>query len=118
MIGQGAVIMSSMVVGKYLIIKKVIFDDYALSGGLSTVAPGTIFGKETVLGAVSSTLYNQVLEPEWIYTGVPARKFRKTKESLERRNFIRKVDVDEEKRVQVEHEVNVDEDKKHFLKPI
>lgn len=118
MIGQAAVVMSSMVVGKYLIIKKVIFDDYALIGGVTTVAPGTIFGKETVLGAVSSTLYNQVLEPEWIYTGVPARKFRKTKESLERRNFIRKVDVDEEKRIQVEHEVNVDEDKKHFLKPI
>ncbi|MGV9172888.1 MAG: hypothetical protein ACOC35_10015, partial [Promethearchaeia archaeon] len=41
MVGQGAVVMSSMVVGKYLIIKKVFFDDYVVVGGQSHVAPGT-----------------------------------------------------------------------------
>jgi len=40
MIGQGAVVMSSMVVGKYLIIKKVILDDYTVVGGMACVSPG------------------------------------------------------------------------------
>ena len=114
-IGQGAVVMSSMVVGKYLIIKKVIFNDYALVGGISTIAPGTIFGNDTVLGAVSTTIYNQVLEPEWIYTGVPARKFKPNKYAEERRDLLHQVDVDEEKKVNIELEVNVDEDKKDLL---
>ncbi len=115
-VGQGAVIMSSMVVGNYLIIKKIIFDDYALVGGQSTIAPGTHFGEDTVLGAVSVTTLNQDLENGWIYSGIPARKLKPNQYAETRRDIIHKVDVDEEKKIEAEHEVNIDEDKKHLIK--
>ncbi|GAG59951.1 unnamed protein product, partial [marine sediment metagenome] len=54
LIGQGATIMSSMVVGKYLLIKGVLFDDYVMVGGQTSIAPGTIIKKESVIGAISS----------------------------------------------------------------
>ncbi len=112
LIGQGANVMSSMVVGKYLIIKKVIFGDYSLVGGQSTIAPGTIFGEDTFIGAISNTVYNQILEPGWVYFGIPARKFKPNKYAEERRNVILKKDIAGEKRFEVESEVNIDEDKK------
>ena len=115
-VGQGAVIMSSMVVGNYLIIKKIKFDDYALIGGQSTIAPGTHFGEDTVLGAVSVTTLNQDLENGWIYSGIPARKLKLNKYAETRRDVIQKVDVDEEEKVETEAEVNIDEDKKHLVK--
>ncbi|MFW9941717.1 MAG: hypothetical protein ACFFFT_11810 [Candidatus Thorarchaeota archaeon] len=112
LIGQGATIMSSMVVGKYLIIKKIIFDDYVLIGGMTTIAPGTIVGKETLVGAISNTIYNQLLEPGWVYFGIPVRKLKKNKYAESQREIIMKRDVDEEKKYEIEHEINVDEDKK------
>ncbi|MFX1379609.1 MAG: hypothetical protein ACFFA4_11015 [Promethearchaeota archaeon] len=117
LIGQGAVIMSSMVVGKYLIIKKVIFDDYVMVGGHTTVVPGTIAGKETVIGAISTTTINQVLEPGWIYTGIPVMKFKPNKYAGSRRDILMRKDVDAAKKYEIEHEVNIDEDKKKLLKP-
>jgi hypothetical protein len=112
MIGQGAVVMSSMVVGKYLIIKEVIFDDYAVIGGQSTVSPGTRIGTDTMLAALSNTTYNQKLEPEWIYFGVPSIKLKKNKYAEKKRDLIMKKDVDEEKKFEVQHEVNINEDLK------
>ena len=112
MVGQGAVVMSSMVVGNYLIIKKIIFSDYSLIGGKSTIAPGTIFGEDTVLGAVSITTYNQFLESGWIYSGIPGRKLKPNKYAETRRDIISRVDVDEEKKFDEIYEVNIDEDKK------
>jgi carbonic anhydrase/acetyltransferase-like protein (isoleucine patch superfamily) len=114
-VGQGAVIMSSMVVGNYLIIKKIILDDYALVGGQSTIAPGTHFGEDTVLGAVSVTTLNQDLDDGWIYSGIPARKLKPNQYAETRRDIIHKVDVDDEKKIETEHEVNIDEDKKHLI---
>jgi len=114
MVGQSAVVMTSMVIGNYLIIKKIIFNDYALVGGLATIAPGTVFGADTVLGAASITTPNQVLEPGWIYAGIPARKFRPN--TVERRDIIYKVDVDEGTKFDSEHEVNIDKDKQDLLK--
>ncbi len=111
-IGQGASVMSSMVVGKYLIIKKIIFDDYVVIGGQSTIAPGTIVGKDTVIGAVSVTKFNQILEDGWLYMGVPVRKLKPNKYAEERRNVISKRDVDDETVYEVKHEINIDEDKK------
>ncbi|MHA2390677.1 MAG: hypothetical protein ACXAEX_01805 [Promethearchaeota archaeon] len=116
LIGQGATIMSSMVVGKYLIIKAVIFDDYVLVGGHTTISPGTIFGRESVIGALSSTTYDQVLEPNWVYFGFPAIKLKENKYAEQRRDIILKRDVDEEKKFEMEHEVNIDEDKKDLIK--
>ncbi len=116
MVGQGAVIMSSMVVGKYLFIKKVIFDNYTVVGGQDTIAPGTIIGKDSVIGALSITNYGQILEDGWIYFGIPCIKLKENKYAESKRDFIRKVDVDEEKKYEIEHEVSIDEDKKVLLK--
>ena len=76
LIGQGSLIMSSIVIGKYLIIKKVIFGDYVMVGGHSSVLPGSIVGKEAFIGAVSTTHLNQILEPGWIYSGIPVMKLK------------------------------------------
>ena len=116
LIGQGATIMSSMVIGKYLIIKKVIFDDYTMVGGHTTIAPGTIIGHDGVIGAVSSTSYCQVLKDNWIYFGFPAIPLKENKYAEERRDLIIKRDVDDEKKFEMDHEVNVDEDKKGLIK--
>lgn len=114
-VGQGATLMSSMVVGKYLVISKIFLDDYALVGGHTTIAPGTIVGKDTVVGAISTTTYNQILEPGFIYTGIPVIKLKPNKYAESRRDIIVKKDVDDEVKFDVEHEVNIEEDKKKKL---
>jgi carbonic anhydrase/acetyltransferase-like protein (isoleucine patch superfamily) len=116
LVGQGATVMSSMVIGKYLIIKKVIFDDYSMVGGHTTIAPGTIIGHDSVIGAVSSTSYCQVLKDNWIYFGFPAIPLKENKYAEERRDLIIKRDVDDEEKFEMDHEVNVDEDKKNLIK--
>lgn len=114
-IGQGAVIMSSMVIGKYLIIKKVIFDDYAVIGGVSTISPGTIVGKDTTVGAFSITNFNQILEPGWIYFGIPSIKLKPNKYMEWRKDIIIKRDGDNQRKFEVRYDVNIDEDKKHLV---
>ena len=109
LVGQGANIMSSMVVGKYLVIRKVIFGDYVLIGGMTTVAPGTIVGDETLMGAASNTVYNQVLEPGWVYLGIPMMKYKPNKYAELRRDVISKKDVDEKKRFDLDHDINIEE---------
>lgn len=115
LVGQGAVVMSSMVVGKYLIIKKVILDDFIVIGGVAHVSPGTIMGKDSVLGAYSSAFFNQNIEPGWIYLGIPARKLKKNKYAEQRRDVIKKVLVDDEVHYEVEQDVNIEEQKKELL---
>lgn len=114
-VGQGAVVMTSMVVGKYLIIKEVIFDDYTVVGGVSTIAPGTIIGKETVIGAFSTTNYKQILESGWIYFGIPGIKLKANKFAEGRRDIIVKRDVDDSTKYIVKKAVNIDEDKKELV---
>ena len=116
LVGQGANIMSSMVVGKYLIIRKVIIDDYVLIGGMTTVAPGTVSRKEALLGAISFTVYNQILDPGWVYLGMPMTKYKPNKYAESRRDVISRKDVDEKKRFDIDYEVNIDEDKKKLIK--
>jgi carbonic anhydrase/acetyltransferase-like protein (isoleucine patch superfamily) len=118
LVGQGATIMSSMVVGKYLIIKRVFFDDYVMVGGHTTTAPGTIIGKETLIGAICTTTYDQVLEPGWIYFGIPAIKLKENKYSEEKRDVLIKRQVDDKKTFEIKHEVNIDEDKKTLVKTL
>ncbi|MFW9941727.1 MAG: hypothetical protein ACFFFT_11860 [Candidatus Thorarchaeota archaeon] len=116
-VGQGAVVMSSMIVGKYLIIKKVIFEDHTVVGGVSNISPGTIMGKESVLGAFSTTIPHQYIEPGWIYLGpLIAKKLKPNKYAEERRDVIYRKHVDEEIKYEVKQEVNIDEDKKKLLK--
>ncbi|MBY8988391.1 MAG: hypothetical protein KGD61_08045, partial [Candidatus Lokiarchaeota archaeon] len=116
LIGQGATVMSSMVVGKYLIIKRVIFEDYIVVGGMTTVAPGTIIRHDTMIGALSSTTYNQVLEPNWIYFGIPGIKLKKNKYAQIRRDIIVKRSVDDETKIDATTEVFIDDDKKKIMK--
>ncbi|MFX0059130.1 MAG: hypothetical protein ACFE85_17090 [Candidatus Hodarchaeota archaeon] len=118
LVGQGATIMSSMVIGKYLIIKKVFFDDYVMVGGHTTIAPGTIISKETLIGALSTTTYDQYLEPGWIYFGIPAIKLKENKYSEEHRDVLVKRHVDDKKTFEIKHDVNIDEDKKALIKTL
>ncbi len=114
-VGQGAVVMSSMVVGKYLIIKEITFDDYSVIGGVSNIAPGTFVGNDTVIGAFSSSSFGQILEPGWIYFGIPAIKLKRNKYAEERSDIIIERDVDNQKKYEVKSEINIDEDKKELL---
>ncbi|MHA2038475.1 MAG: hypothetical protein ACW972_05510 [Promethearchaeota archaeon] len=115
LVGQGTTIMSSMVVGRYLIIKHVICGDYSLIGGYSTIAPGTIVGQDTFVSALSTSVYSQILEPGWIYLGIPCIKLKPNKYAESQREILMKRDVDEERKFEIEHEVNVDEDKKDLV---
>jgi len=116
LIGQGATIMSSMVIGKYLIIKRVVFDDYVMVGGHTTIAPGTIMGHDSVIGAISSTTYKRILDPNYIYFGIPAIPLKENKYAEERRDIVVKRLVDESKKAEETHEVNIDADKRKFIK--
>ncbi|MEJ2250355.1 MAG: hypothetical protein P8Y70_10955 [Candidatus Lokiarchaeota archaeon] len=105
-VGQGAVVMSSMVVGKYLIIKKVMFDDYVVIGGVSNIAPGTKVGKETIIGAFSNSAIDQILDPGWIYFGIPATKLKPNRYSeIDRDTIVKKI-VDEKIKYKVKHNLN------------
>jgi len=115
-VGQAAVIMSSMVVGKYLIIKKVILEDYSVIGGIATISPGTIVGKDTMLGAASNTKYNQVLEPGWIYFGIPCIKLKPNKYGVSKKHIIYKKDVDGETKYKVEQVLDIVENNKNKKK--
>ncbi|MFX1239347.1 MAG: acyltransferase [Promethearchaeota archaeon] len=115
LVGQGVTLMGSMIVGKYLIIKEIILDDYVVLGGMCTIAPGSIVGKDTVIAALSVTNYDQVFEEGWIYLGVPPIKIKENKYAESRRDVIKMRDVDNESYYEVEHEVNIDEDKKDLL---
>lgn len=114
-VGQGSVIMGSMVVGKYLIIKTVILGDHTVVGGVSNIAPGTKMGKESVIGTFSTSIPNQILEAGWIYLGQYARKFKPNKYAEQTHEIIYQKNVDEEVKYQLKQEVNIDEDKKHLL---
>ncbi|TFH27641.1 MAG: hypothetical protein E4G98_05975, partial [Promethearchaeota archaeon] len=76
-IGQGAIIMSTMVTQEFLIISKVTIGDEVVIGGYSVISPGTTIPNNVVIGAHSGTTVGQELEPNWVYWGIPARKFRK-----------------------------------------
>ena len=93
MIGQGAVILSSIIIRidneDYFLIKKVILGDHCVLGGHAIVAPGTIVGKGTTLGIWSVTYIGQVLEPDWIYIGQPSRKYQPAQKALESSRFMR-----------------------------
>ncbi|MFX1446640.1 MAG: hypothetical protein ACFFCG_00725, partial [Promethearchaeota archaeon] len=116
LVGQGATVMSSMVVGKYLIIKRVIFEDYVLVGGQTTIAPGTIIKRDGFIGALSTTTYDQILQPKWIYFGIPAIKLKENKYAAIRRDLITRRSVDDETKIEATTHVNIDEDKKPLVK--
>jgi carbonic anhydrase/acetyltransferase-like protein (isoleucine patch superfamily) len=77
MIGQGSVIMSSMVTRDWLVLRKVKIGDHCVVGGYSVVAPGTTIEDNVVLAVHSSTSVGQILESDWVYIGQPAKKYKK-----------------------------------------
>jgi len=93
MIGQGALILSSVILRinneDFLLIKKVLIGDHVVLGGNSLVSPGTIIGKGTTLGVWSQTHIGQVLEPNWIYFGNPAKKYQPTQKAIEYSKSVR-----------------------------
>jgi len=77
MIGQGSVLMSSMITRDWLILRKITIGDHCVIGGYSVVAPGTIIQDNVVLAVHSSTSIGQKLESDWVYIGQPAKKYKK-----------------------------------------
>lgn len=78
-IGQSSIIQSSVIVGHLLIIKKTIIEDNISIGAHSIVMPGTHIGRNVILAANSTTHVDQQLDEDWIYIGVPAKKYKENK---------------------------------------
>ena len=78
-VGQGAIIQSSTIVGNLLLIKKTIIEENVRIGSHAIVMPGVHIGKNSVLAANSVALVGQELESEFIYVGIPAKKFKKNR---------------------------------------
>ncbi len=76
-LGEGSIIMSSMIICDKLLVKKTIIEDRVTIGAFSVVAPGTIAEEGSILGMGSYTNINQRLEKNWIYVGRPAKKLKK-----------------------------------------
>ena len=80
MIGQGAQVFSSIIIRidneDFLLVKKVIIGDHVVLGGNCIVSPGSVIGRGTTLGVWTVTHINQELQPDWIYIGNPARKYK------------------------------------------
>ena len=78
-VGQGAIIQSSAIIGNFLIIKKTIIEENVRIGAHVIIMPGTHIGKNCILNTWSSTMVGQELEEGWVYNGGPAKKFKKTR---------------------------------------
>ncbi len=76
-VGQGAVVQSTVIVGNLFIIRKTIIEDNAVIGSQSVVMPGTCMKKNSILGGHSMTTVGQEIEENWIYLGAPAKKFKR-----------------------------------------
>lgn len=76
-VGQGAIVQSAVIIGNLLIIRKTIIEDDVRIGSHAIVMPGTHIGHSCILAANSVTTVGQVLEREWIYVGIPAKKFKR-----------------------------------------
>ncbi|MFX1477628.1 MAG: DapH/DapD/GlmU-related protein [Promethearchaeota archaeon] len=76
-VGQSAIIQSSVIVGNLFIIKKTVIEDNVVIGAHSVVMPGTHLKKNCILAAPSLTTVGQVLEEGWIYQGAPAKKIKR-----------------------------------------
>lgn len=75
-VGQGSIIQSSTIIGNLLLIKKTIIEENVRIGSHAIIMPGVHIGRNCVLAASSVTLVGQDLEENWIYVGIPAKKFK------------------------------------------
>ncbi|KKL14930.1 hypothetical protein LCGC14_2510710 [marine sediment metagenome] len=75
-VGQGAIVQSACIIGNLLIIRKTVIGNDVRIGSHAVVMPGTHIGRNSILAANSVTTVGQVLENNWIYVGIPAKKFK------------------------------------------
>jgi len=75
LLGEGSIIMSSMVLGDFLIVRKVLLGEGCTIGAFSVIAPGTIVEEGAILGMGSYTTLNQRLKKNSIHFGRPAKKW-------------------------------------------
>jgi hypothetical protein len=66
-------------------------------------------GKETLVGAASNTVYNQILDPGWVYLGIPMTKYKPNKYADLRSDVISQKDVDEKKRFDMGQDINIED---------
>jgi len=76
-VGQGAIVQSSVIIGNLLIIRKTVIDEEVRIGSHAIIMPGTHIGKRSVLAANSVTTVGQELKEGWIYVGIPAKEFKR-----------------------------------------
>jgi acetyltransferase-like isoleucine patch superfamily enzyme len=92
-LGQGSLIMSSIITHDYLIIRKVVLKNNIIIGAHSVIFPGTKIDSNTILDSNSTTKVNQHLRGDSIYRGSPSQKVLnnnpiKNKEKLTKKIFI------------------------------
>jgi carbonic anhydrase/acetyltransferase-like protein (isoleucine patch superfamily) len=76
-VGQAAIVQSSMIIGNLLIIKKTVIEDEVRIGSHAIIMPGTHIKKRSVLASNSVTTVDQILDEGYIYVGVPAKILKK-----------------------------------------
>jgi len=78
-IGQASIIQSTLIIGDFLIIKKIKIGNNVKIGAHTVVMPGTQINDNCILAASSVSTVGQQLEEGWIYIGVPAHKYKKNR---------------------------------------
>jgi carbonic anhydrase/acetyltransferase-like protein (isoleucine patch superfamily) len=78
-VGQASIIQSTVIIGDFLIIKKIKIGNNVKLGAHALVMPGTEIGDNCILAASSVSTVGQKLEEGWIYIGVPANKYKKNR---------------------------------------
>ncbi len=82
-LGQGSLILSSMIIRDKLILKSVKIHDNVIIGIHSVILPGTEIKNNTIIDTNSSTKIDQILESDSIYRGSPCEKINKKLNLLE-----------------------------------
>ncbi|MFX1344247.1 MAG: hypothetical protein ACFFAI_04015 [Promethearchaeota archaeon] len=75
-LGEGSIIMSSMIIGNLFLIKRVILKDGCTIGAFSVISPGTVVEEGAILGMGSYTQVNQCLKENSIHIGRPAKRWK------------------------------------------
>ena len=78
-VGQSSIVYSTLIMGNLLIIRKTVIEDNVRIGAHAIVMPGTHMGKNCILAANSMTTVGQELEDNWVYLGLPAKKYKKNR---------------------------------------
>ena len=78
-VGQGAIVQSSVIIGNFLIIRKTVIEENVRIGAHVILMPGTHNGRNCILNNCTYTMVGQELEEGWIYNGGPAKKFKKNR---------------------------------------